>query len=232
MEKATERLGDGRSALAGRRPTWWSVAEEGGAVTRFLRQIGLGLVVIYLVVGAGSVTGAAFHDRGGWRAVALSLGWLAPLGALVALAWWWPVWASRLLVVAAAAVVAVVAWGALRPGSWTSWEADTSPINAIALLTVAAPLGFLGWWRPVLSGSALMVLGTTATVAAALSTEVVRPGILVAATAPALVAGILYVLSAGAPPWRTRPDARRGSPAGGGGAAERPSSLGAGHHAR
>jgi hypothetical protein len=166
---------------------------------RLLRQAGLGFMIGYGVLAALFIIGGTIDDPGGWAAVGLVLAWAVPLTALALTAWLRPGAAVGLLGAGTALALALGVWFALAPEAWRAFEDGTGPVRAIVSFVVAVPLGLLGGRRPLAAGALLLTLGVAPVALAGLT----DPALAFAATslgvvsAPSILVGALYLLSAG-----------------------------------
>ena len=160
----------------------------------FLRRAGLGLIAVFTLVAIGWIAAAAFTDPGGWLAAGIVALYLVPLVVLSALAWYRVAAATVLLAVLTAIVVGLSVWFAADPQAWRAFEHDNGPVRAVITVILAAPLAVLGWRRPRPAGGLLVVLGLAPVALSAVGTTAGLAS-LAAVSAPAVLAGILYLLA-------------------------------------
>ncbi len=165
---------------------------------RLLQHIGIGLTIGYAVVAALFIGGETFDDPAGWPAVGLVASWAVPLLVLAAIAWYWPGAATLVLAVATAVTLALSGWFAAAPDAWRSVEDTVGPVRALVSFVVAVPLGLLGRQRPGPAAVLLLVVGVgpiaLADLAGIISIFAVTS--LSVISAPAIIVGCLYLLSA------------------------------------
>lgn len=120
-----------------------------------IRSLAVGTVALVGLVGALFIAGESLGDPGGWQGLLLTIGWAAPMAALVLLATFRPALAARVLPWAVAAVAVLVLADAA-----TGLLDRSGPTASIAVFVVAVPCGLLGRSRAAEAG--LLVLGTAA----------------------------------------------------------------------
>lgn len=163
-----------------------------------LKHIGFVLMGVEVMFGTIFIAGYALADPGGWKGAALVSLWLVPLAVLCALAWRRPDVAAPLLAGLTALVVALSVWFAFGDAAWRSFEDRNGPVRALAVFVVAGAVAVLGWWRPASAGLMLVALSVApyaATIVRTGTTHLAATSLGVVAL-PALLAGVLYLLSA------------------------------------
>jgi hypothetical protein len=124
-------------------------------IVNLFRSLAVGTVALLGLVGALFIAGEGLSDPGGWQGLLLTIGWAAPMAALVLLAIFRPALAARVLPWALAAVAVLVLADAA-----TGLLDRSGPVGAIAMFVVAVPCGLLGRRRAAEAG--LLVLGAAA----------------------------------------------------------------------
>jgi hypothetical protein len=170
---------------------------------RFLKRAGFGLMAFVTAVFALFVVGETVDDPGGWAAAGLIAPWLAPAG-LAALYWYRPSLAGRVLIGLTMMLVAVTVWATADSDSWRAFEDHHGPVRTIAVFVLTAAVALLGVKRTRVAGILLLVLGVVPLAVSSLGH--LRLGSLAVATTPALITGMLYLISAAFDQGRT-PDA-------------------------
>ena len=160
-----------------------------------LRLAGLVFASLFGAVASLFIAGEAMSDPGGLAGAALVASWSVPLAALGALAWYRPARATIVLGGLTLAVVVGSVWFAASTQSWRSLENGIGPVRAIGLFVVMMPLALLGWRRPHVAGWMLLTVGLIPMVAASTGRSA-GVGSLTAVAVPAMIDGILYLLSA------------------------------------
>ncbi len=171
---------------------------------RFLKRAGFGLMAFVTAVFALFVVGETVDDPGGWAAAGLIALWLSPLAGLAALCWYRPSLAGRVLIGLTVMLVAVTVWATADSDSWRAFEDHHGPFRTIAVFVLTAAVAVLGVKRTRLAGILLLVLGVMPLAVSSLGH--LRLGSLAVATTPALITGVLYLISAALDQGRT-PDA-------------------------
>ncbi len=166
---------------------------RGRISARAYRQLGFAVSAVLGAVFGLFVAGETFTDPGGLAAVGLVALWLVPLVVLGWLAWARPDTASPILVAALGLVVAASIWYAVDPAGWRAFEDDHGPVRGVAAFVLGLALAVYGLRRTRSAGILLVVLGLVPVLAA--GSGHVQPSLFVL-TSPALVTGLLYLLSA------------------------------------
>lgn len=142
------------------------------------------------------IVGDTFVDPGGWKALGLVCAWAVPLAGIAVLAELRPGWAEPMFAVLIAALIGLSIWFAVSPEQWRSFENGHGPIRAIVTFVVAAGVAVLGLKRTAAAGVMLLVLGIVPLAVASMGSLAGAGSLAVVASAP-VIAGILYLLSAG-----------------------------------
>jgi hypothetical protein len=161
---------------------------------RFLLRAGFGLLALVTGVFLLFLVGETLDDPGGVAAIGLIAVWLLPLLGLVWLARWRPDLAVPALAGLTGLLLAVAAWASADADAWRAFEDDRGPVRTIATFVLVAAVGVLGLRRTGVAGLLLLVLGLGPILIA--STGHLARGSLTAVSAPAVVAGLLYLASA------------------------------------
>ena len=160
-----------------------------------LQRAGFIVMAVPSLLFALFVVGETFMDPGGWEALALVAAWAIPLAALAALVWFRPDPAVWVLAVLIGALIGVSIWFALDPGAWEAFEDRNGPIRDVAMFAVTVPVALLGLKRTRAAGLMLLVLGIVPLAIMSLG-SLEGFVLLVLVTSPAVIAGVLYLLSA------------------------------------
>jgi len=172
------------------------------------RLIAVGLAGLFAVLGGAFIVGSVMDDPGGLVAIGLIALWLVPMAGLCALAWRAPALAARVLSCLAALVVAGAIWFALDPHAWRTFENGHGPVRTIGVFALMLPLALLGWRRPEIAGTLLLVVGVVPVVVAAVTERGGMPSTMAVAV-PATLDGLLFLLAATRP---AIPPSARGTP--------------------
>ena len=167
-----------------------------GLGARVARDAGFAIMVVETVVAVFFLVGETFADPGGWAAVGLVLAWAVPLGGLCALVRLRPDGATRVLTALTGLLVVADVWSVLAPGAWRGLEDQYGPVRTVATFVLAAALALLGLGRTRVAGALLVVVGGVPWVLSVLGGRGVF-GSLAVVSLPPLLAGLLYLLSAG-----------------------------------
>lgn len=160
----------------------------------FLKRAGFALMALFTLFFGLFIVGETFTDPGGWEALGLVALWAVPLVALGAMTWYRPEWAIRLFAVLIAAVIGMSIWFAVDPVAWNSFEDRNGPIRTIIVFALSAAVALLGLKRTAVAGVMLLVLGIVPIVVSRLGSDLGFTA-LVVASSPAVVTGVLYLLS-------------------------------------
>jgi hypothetical protein len=126
-------------------------------VTRIVRWVAIALVAAWGVFGTLFVNGEVLSDPGGWKGIALALGWDVPLVVLAWLALRRADVAARVMPVVLAVVGALVVVDAI--GELVDKD-RWGPVDTLSLFVVAVPCGLLGVHRAGRAG--VLLLATAA----------------------------------------------------------------------
>ncbi|MGB8650198.1 MAG: hypothetical protein WCD35_06015, partial [Mycobacteriales bacterium] len=122
--------------------------------------------------------------------------WAVPLCLLAGFAWYRPDTAFPVLAVLTGLLVAVDVWAAASSDSWRSFEDDHGPVRTLASFVLIGALGLLGAKRPSAGGLLLTLVGVLPlVVSVVVGGERLHSGSLTAVSSPALLAGVLYLIS-------------------------------------
>ena len=165
-----------------------------GRRARFLRLTGFWLVAGIAGFFGLFVLGELAGDPGGWTAVWLIAACVVPLAACCLLAWRRPDAGTWLLAVLTAALLAVDVWVAISPGALRDFEDRTGPVQAVAILAVAAAVAVLGLRRTRVAAVMLVLLGAGAWVSGI--GGIGGGAALAIVGGPVLLGGVLYLVSA------------------------------------
>lgn len=164
-----------------------------------LRRAALGWMAFFAFVFGAFVIGETMDDPGGGAALLLVASWVVPLIALTWVAWSRPRWALPVLGVLLAAALGFSAWAAFGSDAAREFLNLQGPLDAIALFAVSFAFAVLGWHRPLPAGVLLLVASVLPMifriVGSGIPPMAALGGSLAAATAPAAITGLLYLLS-------------------------------------
>lgn len=163
---------------------------------RLVRRAGFTILAVFSVLGGAFIAGETFDDPGGWAAAGLVAAWLVPLALFAVAAWLRPGRTAPVLGVLTAAVVGLSVWAAAAPEAWRAFENRDGPIRAVTVFALAAVLAVLGLRRTAAAGVMLVVIGVVP--AAVASLQPVGGVSLGVVSAPAVIGGVLYLVSAAA----------------------------------
>lgn len=161
---------------------------------RFLKRAGFTLMALFALLFGLFIAGETFTDPGGWEALGLVASWAIPLAVLGAITWYRPDWAIRLFAILITAVIGTSIWFAVNPEGWRSFEDRNGPIRTIIVFALTATVALLGLKRTAMAGVMLLILGIVPIAVSSLGSNLGFTS-LVVATSPAVVTGILYLLS-------------------------------------
>lgn len=173
------------------------VGRRGNAArtARWLRRSGFGLMAAVALISSAFLVGETFEDPGGPAAVGWTASWLAPLAALIALAWKHPPRALPVFVTLAGIVVGLTLWAALQPGAWRGFEDGHGPVRTVIVLVLAAAIAVYGLHLPRAAGVLLLCIGVVPLALSSLAEHLASGSLVVAAT-PASLTGVLYLAAA------------------------------------
>jgi hypothetical protein len=167
---------------------------DAAARGRALRRVGFAVSVGFALLAGVFTAGEALDVPGGAAGVALVATWLAPAALLIALAAWAPSWSRWFFAVLTAVVLVSVVWSAVSVPAAQLMD-RVGPVGAIAVFVLAAALGVLGLRQTRLAGALLLVVGLVPMVVEILGRGAGGQPLLVVSV-PALVVGVLYLISA------------------------------------
>ena len=162
---------------------------------RAMKWVGFSLLAAFSLLAGLFTAGEALDEPGGAAGAGLVLSWLAPLLLLVALAVWDPRWSHWAFGVLTVAVVVAIGWFAIDPAA-RLMENRVGPVRAVAAFVIAAALGVFGPRRTRLAGWLLIAVGVFPMAMATIGSRVGRQPLLPVSVL-SLIAGVLYVISAG-----------------------------------
>jgi hypothetical protein len=179
---------------------------DGGAVARAVAFWWTVVTMMFAFVFGG---GQALTDPGGWGTVALIAAWVVPLAALAAVAHLRPGVAGRVLAMALLVPLGYMVWGVIDVERWRDLHDTVGPVPVYRVMVLGTALAVLCRHRDQVATAGLLIVGLVA-VAPIMTLLVPGPGQVspstVAASAPILLAGLLFL----GPP---RPLGRRPRPA-------------------
>ena len=162
---------------------------------RSLRRSGFGLMFTYAALGSLFIIGETFSDPGGWAAVGWVALWLVPMVSLSLFAWFRCDRSEPILMVLTGVIVASSVWYAFDSDAWRAFENRHGPVRGVAIFALSAAIATFGYRRPRRGGVLLLVASAIPVLLSAVASSGLGLASLGALTAPAIITGVLYLLS-------------------------------------